>query len=237
MANQTPKEIEEQIHDLLKELESAGKKKERDAAKARIACAAVEALPDTPTPGLKEVAGERFDWPLMVSLNRRIGTRKPDIKGVLRGLGLGESTGIKLQGSSWEWNERTRLIVSYVVDFQKARRRLRGKPSNDFYSDVDDEHRCVMEWHIRRLPDFGFDSWEPWLDAIMLDLLVQAGVGENAMALNTGIKEAKLQRAAVKFDKELLAQGIPEEDCVLLKSAIREPLKKAIKSIAGARRV
>ena len=235
MESRSPATIEKAITDLLYELKETRPKRERDASLARIACAAVEALPCKPTPGQRDVARERFDWPVLVSLNRSIGllTRK-QITDTLNALQLGKAHPINIKNASWGWNTRTRLVARYIALLHKARKRLRARPKNNFYSEPGDELKCGMESIIRSLPKFGRKSWKPWLDAIMLDLRLAAGVGPVAAMLNATIEGAKLHKAAAKYDEDMLKDGLlGPKDAVILKSEIREPLRKAVQSLAG----
>jgi hypothetical protein len=164
---------EKEILRLLEDLKTAKTRayKARDSALARVACAATEALPEKATSGLKAVARERFTWPVMVSLHKKMGMKarpnrnngsakqKPTIPDWLRELEVGSGLWMTVDNAGWEWNDRTRLIsviVSKMLEVRAGQACAFGG-----------EHQPIIETAIRDLPKLnGEESLEEWWEVI-----------------------------------------------------------------------
>jgi hypothetical protein len=177
-------EVEDEILRLLDRLrpKDAKEHRRRDAALARVACEAVEALyeigqPQTaeellrekcmreinepPCPmGVKDVAVERIRFPILVSSNERMIPLKGDIIAKMKNMNLGAATGLHLHGAKWEWNRKNRVVIDYLLRLRHLRLQKQRHYPDGWFHDENDADGLAMEETVSKLPEFGPDTWE-----------------------------------------------------------------------------
>jgi hypothetical protein len=217
LGGMTDKEVqaaETEVLDLIKRLRNAPQNTAIHETLARIACKAVDALPQklspglnkavdalpqklSPglnkavdalrqklSPGLKNEARKRYEWPVMVSLNRSIATPRTKISPLLDGLGLGEELLVVSAGAAWEWNDVNRLVYAVICEFEEIRC-LRKRRSGMKYWDGEEmqvlANELAIEACIQGLPSFlgcgedGTENWGSWLKLIWEEILAMDG--------------------------------------------------------------
>jgi hypothetical protein len=187
LGGMTDKEVqaaETEVLDLIKRLRNAPQNTAIHETLARIACKAVDALPQKVSPGLKNEARKRYEWPVMVSLNRSIATPRTKISPLLDGLGLGEELLVVSAGAAWEWNDVNRLVYALICEFEEIRC-LRKRRSGMKYWDGEEmqvlANELAIEACIQGLPSFlgcgedGTENWGSWLKLIWEEILAMDG--------------------------------------------------------------
>lgn len=231
--------LEKEILRLLEKLNTAKTQagEERDAALARIACAACDALPEETTPGQRVVAAARFSWPVLCSLNSSMNPSRTTLDRRLRALKLGSAYGLSVRRSAWKLTPQVTVVLRYLQEFTATKLRLSGRPKN-WFSDPEDDDRCLIEHESRSLPKFSPSTIAPWLDLIETILFLESNGESRAKFLNglfitdEGMKRRVSKRAS-KSSPRMSGAGIDSET---IQVEVRHRIRKILFSLSGARR-